>query len=273
MTRLFGVTCNEPERLPCALHSARAALTADTAPHGWGLGFYQGGEVLLQRHPKPAGRVDFHGVLTSLKAEYAIGHVREAGFPAKLENTQPFRFRQWVFAHSGALADSDLLRGSLSSAIPDFLCRNIRGGTDSELIFHLVLSYLHDAGRIDDSGLPAAEAGRALADAVRAVQRFAAQAGAAPPGLDLVLTNGRILLAVRSGRPMWWRRTNGLADCAPCREQARRPVAHEHLRAILVVGDPAVIEPGLGWEELPDGTLLQVTRDLQVSAASLARAS
>ena len=42
MSRLFGVMCNEPEHLKCALVDAREALVAEGAPDGWGLAFFQG---------------------------------------------------------------------------------------------------------------------------------------------------------------------------------------------------------------------------------------
>ena len=148
MSRLFGVMCNEPEHLKCALLDARESLVAESAPDGWGLAFFQGGEVLLQRNPKPvSGDVDFYNAIRDLRTDYVIGHVRDPGGEvAKLENTQPFRFRTWVFAHSGTVARLEAVRGEVSEFVPDFLRRNIRGETDSEQLFHLYLAFLHDAG-------------------------------------------------------------------------------------------------------------------------------
>src|SRR3990170_1236754 len=104
MSRLFGCMCNEPERLRCALYPARDALVATGAPDGWGLAFFQGGA------------------------------------PAKLENAQPFRFRQWVFCHSGAVERFAAIQTGMLESVPDFLRRNIRGQTDSEHVFHLFLA-------------------------------------------------------------------------------------------------------------------------------------
>src|SRR5262249_25554195 len=153
--RLFGFVINDAQRVACALYPAREALVVASAPEGWGLASYQGGEVLLQRHPKPVvGPLDFYRAAREQRTDYMVGHVRDGGTPAKLENSQPFRFRWWVFARSAA-ASSSPGAGQPGAAgvlehVPDFLRRNIRGQDPAEILFHLFLSFLHDANRLDD---------------------------------------------------------------------------------------------------------------------------
>lgn len=272
MSRLFGCMCNEPERLSCALHAARDALVAENAPDGWGLAFFQGGEVLLQRHPKPASQVDFYGAVRDLRTDYVVGHVRDpGGAKAKLENTQPYRFRHWVFAHSGAIDRFDAIHAGVLEAIPDFLRRNIRGQTDSEHVFHLFLAFLHDDGKLDDPNLTVHDAQAALRATSTMVDKLLGAAGGRTNGFNLIVTNGRIMLAARRGLPMWWRRQNGVADCPLCREpgRERHRVMHEHLRSVLVVSEPKKLGPSPGWEEVPDGSIVSITRDLEGSVAPL----
>lgn len=267
MSRLFGCMCNEPERLKCALYAARDALCADEAPDGWGLAFFQGGEVLLQRNPKPASHVDFYAALRDLKSDYLVGHVRDPGTQAKLENTQPFRFRHWVFAHRGSLEKFEAIQAGLLEAIPDFLRRNIRGQADSELVFHLFLAFLHDEGRLDDLDITVAAAQAALSNTVKLIEKLLQAAGVgAPRAFSLIVTNGRLMLAARRGAPMWWQRQNSLLDCPVCREAGRetRRVGHEHLRSILIVSEPKKLGPAR-WEEVPDGSIIAVTRDLETT--------
>src|SRR5512144_631490 len=98
MSRLFGFVINDAQRVACALYPARETLVAASAPEGWGLASFQGGEVLLQRHPKPVvGALDFYRYAREQRTDYIVGVVRDAGTAAKLDNTQPFRFRSWVF--------------------------------------------------------------------------------------------------------------------------------------------------------------------------------
>jgi glutamine amidotransferase len=274
--------CNEPERLRCALYPARDALVATGAPDGWGLAFFQGGEVLLQRHPKPvAGPLDLYAALKDLRTDYVVGNVRDpGGAPAKLENTQPFRFRQWVFCHSGAVERFAAIQTGMLESVPDFLRRNIRGQTDSEHLFHLFLAFLHDAGKLDDPNISVGDAVSAVRATTAMLDRLVTSAGGAAPPTSVVLANGRLLLAERRGRPMWLRRQSGVADCRVCRElhpadgqgpgAERRRYTHEHLRSVLLVSEPQKIGPaGDGWEEVPDGAIVAVARDLATSTHPL----
>ncbi len=265
MSRLFGLVINDSQRVACALHPAREALIAAAAPEGWGLASYQNGEVLLQRHPKPVvGPLDFYPAARDQRTDYIVGHVREAGTPAKLENTQPYRFRSWVFAQSGPVAATAAQRAGILEHVPDFLRRNIRGQGIAEELFHVFLSFLHDANKLDDPNIALADAGSALASTVALTERMTD----GPIAANTIATNGRVLLAARSGRPLLVRQTNGIVDCRVCRDASpdeskreRRRTSHEHVRAVLIVSEPDKL-PDVGFEEVPDRSLLGVNRDL-----------
>ena len=287
MSRLFAYMGNEPERIRCALFPARSALATDVGPNpdGWGLGFYQGGEVLLQKRPKaPPGVIDFYAQLRELRTDVVVGHVRSAtvGRSQKTENTHPYRFRSWLFAHSGTIPRFDQIREELLESVPDFLRRNIRGQTDSEHIFHLLLAFLHDAGKLDDIHLSTELLRGAVRSTAAFLDRLIAAAGGGTPELNLIATNGRILVATRRGRPMALLRTSGISDCPVCREPGDRVgreskrVSHEHLRALLLLsngelpggadGAPLV---GPGWEAVPEGSVLTVTHAIQTDLSPL----
>jgi predicted glutamine amidotransferase len=271
MSRLFGCMCNDPERLACALFPARESLVAQAAPEGWGLAFFQGGEVLLQRHPKPVvGPLDFFNSVRELRSDYVVGHVRESGTQSKLENTQPYRFRQWVYAQSGQILQFSAIQAGMLEQIPDFLRRNIRGQNDSEHMFHLFLSFLHDGGKLDDPNIRVVDAARAIGATTAMVDRLvsATQGEAAgTSAINVVITNGRIMLALRRGKPMWMRHANTIPDCRLCQTgdsrdaRERRRVAHEHVRSTLVVSEADKLGPE-GWEEVPESSIVAISRDL-----------
>jgi predicted glutamine amidotransferase len=275
MIRLFAYVGNEPERIKCALYPAREALVTDIGenPDGWGLGFFQGGEVLLHRQPKAQpGQVDFYSRLRELRTDVVVGHVREAtvGKAQKLENTHPFRFRSWLFAHSGTVASFEAVKGELLESVPDFLRRNIRGNTDSEHLFHLFLAFLHDGGKLEDPNITTDEASAAMRATVAFIERLSHGAGGGKSELNLVATNGRILLAVRHGRPMGLIRTTGIADCPVCREEGRAPderrIAHDLLRSVLVLSNG---ELPAGFENLPESSILSINHSIQTQIAPL----
>lgn len=277
MSRLFAVVINDPQRLACALYPTRETLVAKAAPEGWGLACYQGGEVLLQRHPKPRPTpLDFFLQVKDLRTDYVVGHVMDPGTVATLESTQPFRFRSWVYAQSGGgeLAEA---RNAILEHVPDFLRRNMRAQTPAEHLFHVLLAFLHDSNKLDDPNLRVADAAGALRGALLLAQRIAAQVPAtAGLGMNVVATNGRIMLAARSGKPMYIRQVSGIADCRYCSENLpeesrrdRRKTAHEHVRAVIVASEAEKIPQDEGWEEVPDGSIVGVTRDLQKSLVAI----
>jgi predicted glutamine amidotransferase len=267
MSRLFGIVCNEPARLAQAIDPVRDALTVDEAPHGWGLASFQGGEVLLQRSPKPSAPVDFAKALQDLRSDYVIGNVRAPGAKTAPENTPPYRYRSWVFGHSGRIQNFAAMQSELLSSVPDFLRRSIRGQTESESLFHLLLAFLHDAGKLDEPEPRVADAEAALRATLAMAEKLATQHGAAVHGLNCMLTNGRFLLAARKGPPMYWKR---LHTDVPVKEPRNGPGSLE--RHVIILSEPKGGKPD-GFEEIPDGQIATVSRDFHTSVAPIATAT
>src|SRR5882762_4728204 len=155
--KLFACMCNQPQRLAAALAPVRATLVAQPPISRWGLGYIQGGDVLLVRTPKSSTTpVDLAGPLAEIATDCAIAQaVRdERGAFSGTDNTPPFRYRRWLFAQAGVeimvrtaaggLAPSPDINARLLEHIPEYLRRNIRGRTPSEVVFHVFLSMLHD---------------------------------------------------------------------------------------------------------------------------------
>jgi glutamine amidotransferase len=276
MGRLFAYMGNDPDRVRCALHPAKRELVAKSeagaaAFDSWGIGFYQG-EVLLQRRPKaPVDAVDFYEVTRELRTDCIVGHVRvgTVGQP-KNENTHPFRFRSWLFAHHGTLPAYDRIATQLIDQIPDFLRRNIRGQTDSEVLFHLVLAELHADGVLDDNNLSVKSLESAVQRALADVQALAGPDEMAKAELALTVTNGRIMVATRHGCPVHVLKLQSISDCPVCREaephfgRGPKRFDHEHLRAVVVVADPPGALPGHAWHEAADRSFISVSHSLDL---------
>jgi glutamine amidotransferase len=277
MSRLFAYMGNDPDRVACALYSARKLLVADPAEYSppaafdsWGIGFYQG-EVLLQRRPKaPPEPVDFYAISKELRTDVVIGHVRAGTFgKPKHENTHPFRFRSWLFAHHGSIPNFEQVQNRLLEAVPDFLRRNIRGQTDSEHLFHLFLAHLHEAGKLDDANVSPFIVREALRATLLQLEEWIGPDVARAAECALAVTNGRILVATRHGKPVQLLRIESVSDCPVCREATPAPgkpykrVDHEHLRAVTLVAE-APKQTGGPWQEVPDDSFIAVAHDLSV---------
>jgi glutamine amidotransferase len=274
VSHLIGALFNEPERLECALFPARGALTAHAPGKaiGWGLGFVQSGDVLLQKRPRAEGsEVDFFTLARGLRADALVAR---AGFDDEMrldaDNADPFRFRSWVFGSIGDASGFDHVRDRLLGSVPEFLRRNIRGNAPSELLFHLFLSFLHDAGLLDSHAPSPEAASRALKESVAFADRLLTAAGRASSRLALVASNGRTLVARAGGRSLRYLEIQGITDCPVCRQRedlgpGDRRVSHESLRAQVVEADSSE-RPRAGWTNLPAEGGLVVGPDRVVHA-------
>jgi predicted glutamine amidotransferase len=264
MTRLFGCICNQPQRLDEALESVRTVLVARAPVSRWGLAYVHSGEVLLTLHPRQVtGEVDFYALLAGLNSDYAIGWAGAEDALRGDANTQPFRYRRWFFAQensaAGAGAATVELVAQLTQHIPDYLRRNIRGRSPAELVFHLFLSMLHDAGTLDDPNLAPTHIRRAVRDTVALIDAVAAKAGASWQHGNIVLSNSRSMMAVRLGEPLQVRRLKQQKD-------PRRP--ESQFKAVLVVSSPDLRGEN-GFEELPPGSAVAISRDITTDIVEL----
>jgi predicted glutamine amidotransferase len=269
VSRLVAYFGNDPERLECALFPARLALYARTPERasGWGLGFVQGGDVLLQKRPRAeATEVDFFSLAKDLRADALIGRVGlDDDGRTTAENADPFRFRWWLFGLVGETNGFQHVRERLLQSVPDFLRRNIRGRSPSEHIFHLFLAFLHDAGLLESLSPKPDAVRRALHESVTFVDRLLTAAGSAPTSLALVATNGRCLVAESHGHPIQFLSIEGIADCPVCRGKSHavdddRRISHEALRAVVVEANGAA-SARPGWIAVPEGGALVIGAD------------
>lgn len=256
MSQLFSCMCNEPRRLIEALEPVRHTLVARGPVAGWGLGYAHGGEVLLRRHPRPAVDVDLYDQLREIHSDYIVCQASADPSYSGTDNTQPFRYRNWLYAQTGTIDAFDAVRAELLDHVPEFMRRSIRGKTPAEHIFHVFLAFLHDAGGLDDPNLALARSRRALRDTAALVLSLVTKHGASGGTGSIIVTNARSMLAARLGPSVHVRRFNGTGT-------------HEgkDFRALLVLCDTE--DPGEGFEEIPDRSVLMISRDLQTDIAPL----
>ncbi|MCW5835347.1 MAG: class II glutamine amidotransferase [Labilithrix sp.] len=216
MARLFGLIGNRADLAGRVLGSEKDALTVQSrgGQLGWGVGFYQGGEVLMRRRPiDDHASVDVAKVASDVRADLLVGHVRNATVGSlRTENTHPFRYRQWLFAMTGTLSSFDAIRERLVASVPEFLRSSIRGETDAEILFYVFLSFLHDAGRLNDALTPPSFVRDALRSCVAVVDGLAAEVGGAPSQVNVMLSDGENLFALHRGAEMGIHTLSGKSD-------------------------------------------------------------
>jgi glutamine amidotransferase len=271
MARLFGIIGNRPDLAARVLAFEADALRVRSKgpPLGWGLGSYQGGEVLMRRRPiDERQELDVAKLAADVRADLVVGHVRHATVGAlRTENTHPFRYRQWLFAETGTIPDFEHIRDRLVASVPEFLRGGIRGETDAEVVFHVFLSFLHDASLLNDGVVEAPLVRKALLSSLSVVDGMTAEVGAEAAKLNIIVSNGDYLVAVhRSDAPMRLRVFSGSADADLVIGddlQLRRKVpeiARTHFTMAASDFDDPV--PNGRWKVVPEYAIVTMSRDV-----------
>lgn len=270
MARLFGIIGNRPDLAARVLAFEAEALRARSkgAPLGWGLGFYQGGEVLMRRRPiDDRPEIDVARLAADVRADLVLGHVRHATIGAlRTENTHPFRYRQWLFAQTGTVPEFEHVREKLVASVPDFLRSGIRGDTDAEVLFHVFLSFLHDAGRLNDGLVEASLVREALRSSLAVVDGMTAEVGAEAAKLNVMVSSGDQLFAMhRSDAPMRLRVLAGKGDADVVigdDPQLRRKIPElARMHFTLVASDFDDAPPNSRWKAVSDCAIVTMSRD------------
>ncbi len=271
MARLFGIIGNRADLMArvFSLEGASLKTKAMGVPLGWGLGFYQGGEVLIRRRPiDERHELDVASLVSDVRADVVIGHVRQATVGVlRTENTHPFRYRQWLFAQTGTVSEFERIRERLVESVPEFLRGGIRGETDAEVVFHVFLSFLHDGGLLGDGLVEASLVCDALRSSLAVVDGMTAELGAAPAKLNIMLSNGELVVAVhRSDAAMRLRVISGAVDGDMLLgedAQLRRKIPELlRMRFSMAASDFDDAAPNGRWKVVPEHAIVTMLRDV-----------
>lgn len=265
--RMFGFIGNRADIGARVLELEPSVLRVHPAanePVGWGIGFYQSGEVLMRRRPLDERReIDLSEVVRDVKSDVLVGHVRKPTVGnLRTENTHPFRYRQWLFASTATVGHFDQLRERLLESQPEFLRRNVRGDTDTECLFYLFLSFLHDAGHLADERVSPDHVRQALRASVSLIDRLSAEVGGDEQRGNVLVTNGEHLYAVHRAGNFAYRVLEGRADVEPLLPgedmRGRRIPSVENTHFSLVATDIDRLPEG--WDSVDPGSLITFHR-------------
>jgi len=143
-----------PIRLEDLLFNAKHSLidqsmcsrSAETPTNGdgFGLGWYGTRAVPgLFRSIRPAWN-DFNlrDLAGQVESPLFLAHVRATSLATVQEtNCHPFRYKNWLFVHNGEIFEVEKIRRDLLMQIAPEYFGNILGTTDSEVLFHLALTF------------------------------------------------------------------------------------------------------------------------------------
>ena len=125
-----------------SMHAQLGATT--TNGDGFGIGWYGNGDlpaVYRSVHPAWNDR-NLQELAAHVSSRLFFAHIRAStGTAVQETNTHPFRHGRWLFMHNGLVREFPRLKRDMLVAIDASLIPSIEGSTDSELLFHLALTF------------------------------------------------------------------------------------------------------------------------------------
>jgi predicted glutamine amidotransferase len=143
MCRLFGLYANRNVDVRFSFYKADKSFVEQSCknPSGWGIAWFDGKRWNIYKEPRPlfqSRRAE--ELIKQAYGRIVVSHVRKATHGGEtMENTHPWLYRGWVFAHNGIIDEKklfDLLKSEY---------RDLEGSTDSEreITRSCKLTFLH----------------------------------------------------------------------------------------------------------------------------------
>jgi predicted glutamine amidotransferase len=125
-----------------SLHSQLGAET--TNGDGFGVGWYGPEETPgVFRSVEPAWNDrNLRELAEHIESPLVFAHIRaSSGTAIQQTNCHPFRHGRWLWMHNGMISDFQEVKRDLALAVDPSLYSSIEGSTDSEVFFHLALTF------------------------------------------------------------------------------------------------------------------------------------
>ena len=230
-------------------------------PDGWGLVTYRNGSPHVERQKDPAfNGEDFRWAAAKAYSRTVMAHVRRATVgQVAPENTHPFVFERFAFSHNGTIEGFPQIRELMVREIEPGLRGQIRGQTDSEHFFFLVLS------RHFRNGSSMVET---LAECCNLIAEWSArETPAAECALNALWTDGDHYVASKLGRSLWFVSRERVHECEVCGSQHAVVREGEDYHAVVIASER--VTSNEEWVAVPPGSIVDVGSDFGISVTGI----
>ena len=234
-----------------SLHSRMGVET--TNGDGFGLGWYGTAvpEPALYHSIAPAwGDANLRELAAHVESPLFLAHIRATtGTAIQQTNCHPFRHGRWIMVHNGVINGFERTRRDLMLAVSPDLFPTIQGSTDSEVLFHLALTY-----GLEEDPVSAMELAIGYVEAA-----------AARHGIDKAI---QASIGISDGERVWAfrysteRQSRSLFVSAEVSAIKALNLDNPNLARLrdedrLIVSEPLADLPGV-WAEIPESTVMIV---------------
>ncbi len=215
MCRLFVYKGSVVSDLTHKMTSDKNSLLNLSKEHcdGWGIAYYQNASPQVIKSTRCAQNDPlFVRTCENLDSKVIVAHIRKATVGEKIiENTHPFNFGPWVFAHNGSIANFVSHKKKFLGHIARDLRPLILGATDSELCFYLILTQLKKkVVNIFQKKISSTHLAESIFETVELITKYAGPLAKTPAELEhgtcltFILTNGKIVIGYNGGKELFY---------------------------------------------------------------------
>lgn len=279
MCRLFGFRSIVQSQVHSSLVGAENSFMtlSNKHPDGWGVAYYIDGSPHVIKSESAAVNDQLFKRVSGLVASQTIlAHLRKATLGlVEVANTHPFQYGKWVFAHNGNIKDFEVYRDNLLQLIPPHMKRFILGGTDSEILFYIILAELESRIPLRQRGIPAKTLVASITAALKTITTVvgSCEAQVGDPSLTyltFIITNGDTIAAHQGGQPLWYStfksRCPDRDSCGSFSPECEAPSASGKVNHLLFSSEP--IEGENIWHQMDWGQILATDNDMVLTAGS-----
>jgi glutamine amidotransferase len=168
---------------------------------GFGLGWYNRdvSEIpAVYRSPLPAWNdMNLKNMSHQIQSSAFFAHVRAAEEGVVNQtNCHPFFYEKYLMMHNGGIGGFKKIKLALLNKLKPQFFENIRGQTDSEILFALWLSHLKDLHQTTQESMI-----EAWEDTLTTLKTLQDEVGSKDPTyINVMITNGEVLLGIRYSR-------------------------------------------------------------------------
>ncbi len=278
MCRIFGFRSVLFSKVHTSLVSAENALMGQSRRHpdGWGLVYYIADTPHVVKSTVTAESDDlFRHVSGIVTSQTVLAHIRKATHgKLTLLNTHPFQYGRWTFAHNGNIKNFDSVKKALIDEVAPEFKPYCLGETDSELIFHLILSFINKQVDIH-AQLPELKlVMEGISEAVKRICEIVGELSVKDSGipsenyLTFVISNGPIMIAMNGGMSLYYsthknkcpERETCSSFAASCESAA---VADTKVNHLIISSEP--LQGENVWNKLNPGQLVGVDSSMKLA--------
>ncbi len=281
MCRIFGFRSVLFSQVHKSLVSADNALISqgELHPDGWGVAYYINRTPHVIKSMKSALQDKlFKQISGIVSSQTVVAHIRKATQgEVSLLNAHPFQYGQWVFAHNGNIKNYEKLKPIFEKSINPDIKRFTLGETDSETIFHFLLTKISEKIPLESSLTDGEVIKDILTNAIKEIINIIGPLSSyekALPSenfLTFVITNGEIMYAFQGGQSLYYStyktRCSERETCPRFLPICENAVSKGKVNHLIFSSEPLSGENI--WKEMKQGQLFGVDSQMNFSTTKI----